>query len=117
MQMKSPALNNGSVVRLKGAIDLTTSPQLRRLLRSKACDCSPALLLDMSQVGRIDSSGAATLLEHYQNSRRYQGRIALAGLNAPAVSFLELLGLGGIFELFPDVEAARRVLLSEATLP
>ena len=64
----------------------------------------------MSEVRRIDSAGAATLLEHYHNSRRYEGRILLAGVNRQALSLLEVLGLSGIFEIVPDMEAARQVL-------
>jgi anti-sigma B factor antagonist len=110
MQTVERMLPNGWLLELSGAIVFETAPRLRRLLRSKACDCSPVLLLDLSRVSRLDSSGAATLLEHYQHSRRYSGRTVLAGMNHQGLDLLRLLGLENLFEFFATAEQARQAL-------
>jgi anti-sigma B factor antagonist len=37
----------------------------------------PALLLDFTGVNYIDSSGLATLIEYYQSSRTYDGKMSV----------------------------------------
>lgn len=105
------------VLRLSGEIDLQHSPKLRQLLRSKVEARLPALLLDFSDVCYIDSSGLATLIEYYQNSRAYQGRIALAGLNQRVRSIFDLVRLSEIFPIFADPSLAQASLCSPPSSP
>jgi anti-sigma B factor antagonist len=102
------------IIYLSGEIDLQHSPKMRQLLQSKASDRIPALLLDFTQVGYIDSSGLATLVEYYQISRSYAGRIALAGLSKRVKSVFDLVRLSEIFSIYPSVEEAKRGLQSKS---
>jgi len=76
-------------------------------------DRIPALLLDFTQVGYIDSSGLATLVEYYQISRSYAGRIALTGLSKRVKSVFDLVRLSEIFSIYPSVEEAKQGLQSK----
>ena len=98
------------VVRLRGEIDLQHSPKLRQLLQSKAAEKTPALLLDFTEVRYIDSSGLATLVEYYKNSRSFSGRLAVAGLSNRVRSIFDLVRLGEIFGIYPTVAEALEVL-------
>ena len=72
---------------------------------------APAILLDFNDVQYIDSSGLATLVEFYKNSRSYSGRLAVAGLTDRVKSIFELVRLGEVFGVYPTVVEARDALL------
>ena len=104
-------------IRLSGEIDLQHSPKLRQLLQSKVCTKTPIILLDFTDVKYIDSSGLATLVEYYKNSRSYSGRLAVAGLSNRVRSIFDLVRLGEVFGIFPTVTEARAALLLEPPKP
>ena len=84
--MRASIEDDVTILRLEGEIDLNHSPKLRTLFHGKIQAKCPALLLDFSKVNYIDSSGLATLVEYYQGSRAYSGKIALAAMSARVVA-------------------------------
>jgi anti-sigma B factor antagonist len=105
-----------TIFQLEGDIDLNHSPQLRILFQSKIQAKAPALLLDFTAVNYIDSSGLATLVEYYQGSRPYNGKIALAAMSPRVKSVFELVRLNEIFPIFASVEEAKQSLLEQETV-
>ena len=101
-----------TVLKISGEIDLHASPDLRAKLQAIASGGNPPLLLDMSEVEYIDSSGLATLIEHLNVSQGGQHRMAICGLQ-PKVNFVfEIVRLHKLFTLFPTVEEGRSYLNS-----
>ncbi|MEP6662366.1 MAG: STAS domain-containing protein [Verrucomicrobiota bacterium] len=98
------------LIALHGDIDLQHSPSLRKLLQAKAAAQIPVLVLDFTGVKYIDSSGLATLVEYYQKSRSYSGKIALAGLSNRVRSVFDLVRLSEIFSIYPTVAEAKEGL-------
>jgi anti-sigma B factor antagonist len=99
-----------TTIHLSGDIDLNQSPRLRGIFQDKTKAKAPALLLDFSQVRYIDSSGLATLVEYYQSSRPWSGRIVLAGLSPRVRSVFDLVRLTEIFQIFDTPDEARQSL-------
>ncbi len=87
------------VIKVSGDVDLQSSPKLRGFLLSKVKTKCPVLLVDFTDVGYIDSSGLATLVEYYQGSRAFSGRLVLFGMNARVRSIFELVRLSEIFTI------------------
>src|SRR5688572_13454530 len=100
-------------IKLSGEIDLQHSPKLRQLLQSKVSLKAPVILLDFTDVKYIDSSGLATLVEYYKNSRSFSGRLAVAGLSNRVRSIFDLVRLGEVFGIFATVSEAKEALLLE----
>ena len=100
-----------TIIRLKGEIDLLHSPDLRALLQTQLKNQVAALLVDFTEVSYIDSSGLATLVEYYQKSQPYGGRVALAGLSPRVRSIFGLVRLNEIFPIFETAALARAELL------
>lgn len=98
------------VLKPQGDIDLHHSPKLRSLLQAKAKEKCPKLLVDFTAVPYIDSSGLATLVEYFQGSRSFSGKLALAGLNPRVRSVFELVRLSEIFSIHDTVESAKQAL-------
>ena len=115
MEWNELAVDGVLIVTLSGEIDLQHSPKMRQLLQGKARSQTPSLLLDFSGVKYIDSSGLATLVEYYQNSRSYHGRLALAGLSNRVKSIFDLVRLSEIFPIYANVDEARQRIQQSAT--
>lgn len=103
------------IVRLSGEIDLQHSPKLRQLLQGKLGERPPVLMLDFSEVRYIDSSGLATLVEYYKNSRTYSGRLIVAGLSNRVRSIFDLVRLGEVFTICSTLAEAEAVLGGSST--
>jgi anti-sigma B factor antagonist len=98
------------VLELHGEIDLQNSPEMRQLMQERAAQRIPALLLDFTGVKYIDSSGLATLIEYYQSSRAFDGRIVVAGLSHRVRSIFELVRFNEVFSICATVPEAMQAL-------
>lgn len=91
-----------AVVALAGDVDLESSPKVRNVL----LDCVGAkrpVLVDMSRVSYIDSSGVASLVEAHQNARKSKTSFALAQVSQSAMRVLELARLDKVFTIHPSL--------------
>ena len=93
------------IVVLTGEIDMETSPQVRQILLN-AIDQSSKLLIDMASVTYIDSSGIATLVETFQQTKKKGGQLAFICLNPAVVRVLTLARLEKVFTIHTDMESA-----------
>jgi anti-sigma B factor antagonist len=93
------------VVRLAGEIDLDRAPDIRRLL----LDCVKRqldVLVDLSEVSYIDSSGIASLVEALQWARQRGTDLCLIAVSPEALRVFELARLDKVFAIHPDMKAA-----------
>ena len=93
------------VVALSGDIDLDRAPAVRRQL----LDCVKRqmnVLVDLSQVTYIDSSGIASLVEALQNAGKAGTRFALVAISPQALRVFELARLDKVFAIHADMDAA-----------
>ncbi len=98
------------VVQLSGEIDMRSSPELREILAEHAEQKRSALLLDLSGVEYIDSSGLATMVEYMQRSLTFGGRFGVSGLSDRLRTIFDLARLGEVFPIFTSLDEARSVL-------
>jgi len=91
-----------TVLELAGDIDLHRSVELRECLLEIMQKKPKTLVINLSQVGFMDSSGLATLVEAMQLSRRYGGGIKLVGVQQRVRSILEISRLDSIFPMFEN---------------
>lgn len=91
-------------VEVTGDIDLYRSVELRENLLTLVAEKPKATIINMSEVGFMDSSGLATLVETLQLSRRDGGELKLVGVQDRVRSIFEISRLDSIFQIF-DSEA------------
>ncbi len=116
MQLETSSRSFGEAVILdcKGRIvfgDETAS------LRQHAKDLltqSRRLVLNLSDVSYIDSTGVGTLVELFTTARNAGGNIKLAGLTGRVKDVLQITKLATIFETFADAEEAATAFNREA---
>ena len=97
----------GIVVSFEGDVDLQGSPVARDVLLD-AVERSGRVVVDLSAVGYIDSSGIAALVEALQRSRQRQGgaSLALAAVSDPVLRVLRLARLDRVFTIHPTLADA-----------
>ena len=89
---------------LSGDIDLEQAPMARKVLL-ECVGQGKSVLVDLSGVGYIDSSGVASLVEAYQAARKTKSDFALVSVSAGAMRVLELARLNKVFIIHDTLEA------------
>ncbi len=105
MKHEAKELEGKLVVALEGDVDLSTSPDARKIL----LDCvgqKKSFVADLSAVNYIDSSGVASLIEALQGARQSGVKFALANVSENAMRVLELANLDKVFVIHDTVEQA-----------
>ena len=100
-------LPDGFCICVAGDIDLSRSPELRVSLLEIAKNKPKRLVIDLSGVPYMDSSGVATLVEALQVQRRHQGKLVLFGLQPKVQSIFEIARLTMVFTIVSDLETAK----------
>jgi anti-sigma B factor antagonist len=98
--MDSP--NETAVLVLAGEIDLHESAQVRQRLEPLLVKKPRRLLIDLSAVSYIDSSGLAVLIEAFQRIQPHGGILALCGLQSAVRDIFEIARLDQVFKIYPD---------------
>ena len=107
MQIAIRKLDQMTLVDVSGDIDLSTSPELRKVLLQEMRELkTPRVVLNLINVRYVDSSGVATLLEGLKASRDLKSRFIMYGLNAKVTQVLQLSKLLNVFEICENEEEA-----------
>lgn len=89
-----------------GEVDLASSPALRNRLGEIISEAPKRLVIDLTGVPYMDSSGVATLVEALQQSRRQSTKLLLACLQDRVKSVFEIARLDTVFDIKADVASA-----------
>ena len=96
-----------TILDLVGDITLFNSPEIRKTMLSLLKEQRVTqLLVNMTGVKYVDSSGIASLVEGLKVSRDQNARFALYGLSKPARTVLELTHLLRVFEVHDNEKEA-----------
>lgn len=94
------------VLTLEGEVDMSNSPEVRKRLVPLFEKVASHVIVDLSGVTYIDSSGIATLVEGLQLSRKNGVRFTVAGATNSVEAVFELAYLKSVFEMVPRLEQA-----------
>ena len=107
MQISRRQLDKTTILDVSGDIDLANSPAIRKaLLKEIRDDRTPRVVMNLSNVRYIDSSGVASLVEGLKAARDVGSRFILFGLSTSAREVLQLSRLLKIFEVYDNEEQA-----------
>ncbi len=95
-----------TVVVLAGEIDLHQSPALHAALVDVASRRPRRLVLNMTEVGYMDSSGVGTLVELLRRVNNYKGKLALVNLSQRVRGVFEITKLDKFFQIHASEEQA-----------
>ena len=96
--------DNFTILSLSGDVDMQYSPVAREQIL-KHLTKKENVLIDMSAVTYIDSSGVASLVEGYQLAKTNQLEFGLIGVSNKAMQVLKLARLDQVFLIYQDINA------------
>jgi anti-sigma B factor antagonist len=93
------------VIALDGDVDLEHSAAVRDMLLEQVAK-GRNLMVDLSAVDYIDSSGIASLIEALQSAKRNDTRLELVSVSDQAMRVLRLARLDKVFGIHESLDAA-----------
>ena len=95
-----------NVLPLEGQIDLHVSANVTDSIAELVREKPARLVVDLSQVNYIDSSGLAVLINGMRDMEDFGGIFILAGVRDEVRAILESARLENFFLIFPSVDEA-----------
>jgi anti-sigma B factor antagonist len=102
-RIQESSSDSSRIVTVSGEIDLASAPKLETALVAEA---DQTVIVDLLEVGFMDSTGLRSLLSARDALEEGGGRLLLVFGEGPVERILELTGLTDRFEHFPSLEAA-----------
>jgi anti-sigma B factor antagonist len=84
---------------IAGDVDLYSSPELRKAILKAVPKAVTAVAVDLSDVGYMDSSGVATLIEGLRSAKKHDKGFTLVAPSSAVMKVLELARLDQVFEV------------------
>ncbi|HEY8313568.1 MAG TPA: STAS domain-containing protein [Candidatus Baltobacteraceae bacterium] len=100
--------NNGDalIFKLRGSLDLATAPSVRAALIEAADEGKHEIIVDLTQLEFLDSTGLGALIGAHRRSLEHDGRVALVVTDGPIARLLNITGLMRVFAVYHTLEAA-----------
>ena len=103
MNISARRVDQATILDVTGNIDMSNSPEMRKaLLDEIRAKRASRVVLNLSSVEYIDSSGVASLIEGLKASREAGQRFVLFGLNETAREVLKISRLLKLFEIYDN---------------
>jgi len=109
IEVQEEKCDDGVIFKPIGEIDLSRAPSLRTSLTQALRNKPPRLVIDLSEVPYMDSSGVATFVEAMQLTRKTRTKLILCSLQDRVRSIFEIARLDMVFTIVADREAAMAV--------
>ena len=116
MQLDVTRNGDRMVVRFTTRVDLEgeTSDRFKNQLKDVVAQGGKHLVIDLGEVGFIDSCGLGALISALKVLRTSGGSLVLANVSEPVEAVLRITRLSRVFEICPDVRDALVLSASQA---
>ena len=102
MAVRVEVKNNLTVCYVDGEININSSPDIKKSFDKLIAKKTPRIVVNLSKVTYVDSSGLATLVEILKNMRAYGGKLRLTNLSAKIKSLFEITKLEKLFDIMAE---------------
>ncbi|MFA5068918.1 MAG: STAS domain-containing protein [Candidatus Omnitrophota bacterium] len=106
MRISQKEIDGITTYEISGDIDINSSPEVREFFEKGLKGKMMKVLVNLSGVPYVDSSGLATLVEMLKKTRSYGGRLRISNLAPKVKSLFEITKLEKLFEIFDAAEDA-----------
>ena len=106
MELEVLEKDGTTILKIKGDVDLYSSPQVRKQVVSLISKTNINLLVDLAEVTYMDSSGVATLVEALQLAKKRGGKLKLFSLGTTVKDVFELSRLDKVFDICDNEQQA-----------
>lgn len=97
--MKFARTDNGpeTLLRIEGTLDAASAPDLRPTLDALVAEGRTAIVVDLSMLELIDSSGVGVIVSLYKRVKALGGDVRIVGVRDQPLAILRLLRMDRIF--------------------
>src|SRR4051812_41095823 len=95
---------------VSGELDLATVGDLRRRIQTAFATGPAQLVIDLSGVTHMDSTGLAELISGHQRAMDLHGRLVLVVTSPAILRTLEIRGVASLFAIVDSRSGARELL-------
>lgn len=95
------------VFKLRGSLDLATAPTVRAALSEAAEQGSHDVIVDLTQLEFLDSTGLGVLIGAHRRTIERGGSFRLIVSDGPISRLLNITGLITVFSVYRSIENAR----------
>lgn len=106
LQVSTSTVESATVVAATGELDLHTAPDLDRALKQATQDQASLLVVDLSGVDFMDSTGLSTIVAAVAAARGYGGKIAVVATSAKIMKVFTLTGVDQQVGIYSSVNEA-----------
>ncbi|HTR44109.1 MAG TPA: STAS domain-containing protein [Thermodesulfovibrionales bacterium] len=106
MEIKITDHEGVKIISLSGDIDMYTSPEVRKPLLRLIDQRVPVIMIDLTDVAYIDSSGIATFVEGLKGMMSYRGRLKFFGIPERVKEIFNFSKLDRVFDMYGSMEDA-----------
>jgi anti-sigma B factor antagonist len=97
---------SAAIVELRGEVDMHHTPAVHKALLGVCEKKPPRLVIDMTEVSYLDSSGIGVLVEVFRRVNAYNGQFRLAGVGQRVRSVFEITRLDKFFKMYATTAEA-----------
>jgi anti-sigma B factor antagonist len=99
-------VDGSHVFELTGSLDIATSPTVRATLTSASERGDHKLIVDLTKVDFLDSTGLGALIGGQRRAKEFGGEIRLVAKEGQILRLLRITGLLKVFAVYPTLEDA-----------
>ncbi len=107
LEVREESIDDGTILTPMGDIDLSRAPALRQHLSRVLGVGGDRIIIDLSEVPYMDSSGVATFVEAMQLARKRGSKLLLCCLSDRVRGIFEIARLDMVFTILANRDEAR----------
>jgi len=106
IDIKSEKQGEALIYKLRGSLDLATSPSVRAALVEAASEGRHDIIVDLTQLEFIDSTGLGALIGAHRRALEHGGKVRLVVADGPIARLLNITGLIRVFPVYHTLDDA-----------
>jgi anti-sigma B factor antagonist len=91
--------NDDTTLKVRGSLDINSAPALAEEIDRIIAARPPRVVVDLSMLDLIDSSGVAALVKLYKGVRNANGLMTISGARDQPLAIFKLLRMDKVFNL------------------
>jgi anti-sigma B factor antagonist len=99
-------VDDTQVFELVGSLDIATSPTVRAALTSASERGNHRLIVDLTRVDFLDSTGLGALIGGQRRAKEFDGEVRLVAKEGQILRLLRITGLLKVFAVYPTLDEA-----------
>ncbi|MCW2792264.1 MAG: anti-anti-sigma factor [Nocardioides sp.] len=107
MQIEKREIAQGAaVLRLEGRLNMVAASRVRSAIEEAVDGGRPRVVVDLTEVTFMDSSGLGALIAGLKRARQASGDLRITGVSPQVATVLQLTNLDRVLRAHPSIDAA-----------